>query len=423
VIFIINNVPDKINSRLKLFTDRNYLELYMMNTITIEANATVQQRWGAILTLMLATFSVVTTEMIPVGLLTPIVEDFSVSLATTGFLMTLPAISAAISSPLIVLFTRSVDRKTLLLIGALLLTLCNLVAALTPYYWLLLISRLFVGVCIGIIWALAGGLVPRLVVAPSVALATSLVFGGVAAASVLGVPFGVLMGAWLGWRVAFASMSFISLLLFLSLLTQLPFLPAMTSPTFKTFITEIKRPIIINGLLITLLIVSGHFMAFTYIRALLSNNDLISVDLLGGLLLIYGLAGIVGNFLFGLTANKHLNFAVVMIASGLILSLGAYIFFPMSVWMALSIMVLWGIAYGGVSVTLMTWMMRYSAHNIEATSSLYIAFFNSGIALGSALGGAFVSLYGLIGNLHVAVLSFVAALALLGINYYQKKAR
>ncbi|HGF6559351.1 TPA: MFS transporter [Providencia alcalifaciens] len=395
----------------------------MMNTITIEANATFQQRWGAILTLMLATFSVVTTEMIPVGLLTPIVEDFSVSLATTGFLMTLPAISAAISSPLIVLFTRSVDRKTLLLIGALLLTLCNLVAALTPYYWLLLISRLFVGVCIGIIWALAGGLVPRLVVAPSVALATSLVFGGVAAASVLGVPFGVLMGEWLGWRVAFASMSFISLLLFLSLLTQLPSLPAMTSPTFKTFITEIKRPIIINGLLITLLIVSGHFMAFTYIRALLSNNDLISVDLLGGLLLIYGLAGIVGNFLFGLTANKHLNFAVVMIASGLILSLGAYIFFPMSVWMALSIMVLWGIAYGGVSVTLMTWMMRYSAHNIEATSSLYIAFFNSGIALGSALGGAFVSLYGLIGNLHVAVLSFVAALALLGINDYQKKAR
>ncbi|WP_430248537.1 MFS transporter [Providencia sp. PAZ2] len=395
----------------------------MMNTITIEANATVQQRWGAILTLMLATFSVVTTEMIPVGLLTPIVEDFSVSLATTGFLMTLPAISAAISSPLIVLFTRSVDRKTLLLIGALLLTLCNLVAALTPYYWLLLISRLFVGVCIGIIWALAGGLVPRLVVAPSVALATSLVFGGVAAASVLGVPFGVLMGEWLGWRAAFASMSFISLLLFLSLLMQLPALPAMVSPTFKTFITEIKRPIIMNGLLITLLIVSGHFMAFTYIRALLSNNDLISVDLLGGLLLIYGLAGIVGNFLFGLTANKHLNFAVVMIASGLILSLGAYIFFPLSVWMALSIMVLWGIAYGGVSVTLMTWMMRYSAHNIEATSSLYIAFFNSGIALGSALGGVFVSLYGLIGNLHVAVLSFVAALALLGINYYQKKAR
>lgn len=91
--------------------------------------------------------------------------------------------------------------------------------------------------------------------------------------------------------------------------------------------------------------------------------------------------------------------------------------------MAWSTMVLWGIAYGGVSVTLMTWMMRYSAHNIEATSSLYIAFFNSGIALGSALGGVFVSLYGLIGNLHVAVLSFVAALALLGINYYQKKAR
>lgn len=395
----------------------------MTNTITIETNATFQQRWGAILTLMLATFSVVTTEMIPVGLLTPIVEDFSVSLATTGFLMTLPAITAAISSPLIVLFTRSVDRKTLLLIGALLLTLCNLVAALTPYYWLLLISRLFVGVCIGIIWALAGVLVPRLVAAPAVALATSLVFGGVAAASVLGVPFGVLMGEWLGWRAAFASMSFISLLLFLSLLMQLPALPAMVSPTFKTFITEIKRPIIMNGLLITLLIVSGHFMAFTYIRALLSNNDLISVDLLGGLLLIYGLAGIVGNFLFGLTANKHLNFAVVMIASGLILSLGAYIFFPLSVWMALSIMVLWGIAYGGVSVTLMTWMMRYSAHNIEATSSLYIAFFNSGIALGSALGGVFVSLYGLIGNLHVAVLSFVAALALLGINYYQKKAR
>lgn len=394
-----------------------------MNTITIEANATFQQRWGAILTLMLATFSVVTTEMIPVGLLTPIAANFSISLATTGFLMTLPAITAAISSSLIVLFTRSIDRKTLLLVGALLLTFCNLVAALTPYYWLLLTSRLFVGVCIGIIWALAGGLVPRLVATSSVALATSLVFGGVAAASVLGVPFGVLIGEWLGWRAAFAAMSFISLLLFFSLLMQLPSLPATTSPTFKTFITEIKRPIIMNGLLITLLIVSGHFMAFTYIRALLSSNGLISFNLLGGLLLIYGLAGIVGNFLFGLTANKYLNFAVVMIASGLILSLGAYIFFPLSVSMALSTVVLWGVAYGGVSVTLMTWIMRYSAHNIEATSSLYIAFFNGGIALGSALGGIFVSLYGLIGNLHIAVFSFVTALALLGINDYQKKAR
>lgn len=108
------------------------------------------QSWGAVLTLAFATFLVVTTEMLPVGLLTPIAEQFSISISLSGLLMTLPAMIAAVSSPLIVLFTHKIDRKKLLIFAAILLIVCNSLAAFTPYFELLLISRIFVGVCIGI---------------------------------------------------------------------------------------------------------------------------------------------------------------------------------------------------------------------------------------------------------------------------------
>lgn len=248
--------------------------------------ATKQYSWWAVIAASLATFTVVTTEMLPIALLNSIVEQFSVSLSSVSLLMTIPAIVAAISSPLVVLFTGRFDRKTVLLFGAMLLVICNFVAAITPYFWLLLLSRFFVGICIGIIWANAGGLAPRLVAVKHIGFATSLIFGGVAAASVIGIPLGVLIGEWLGWRGVFMVMSVFSLLLLILMAYSLPRLPSLQTPTINLFIQQVKRPVITIGLSITLLIVAAHFMAFTYIRPLLTAEGQVNGQQLSGMLLI-----------------------------------------------------------------------------------------------------------------------------------------
>lgn len=379
------------------------------------------QSWWAIITIALATFSVVTTEMMPIGLLNPIVDQFAVSLGSAGLLMTIPAITAAISSPLVVLFTGRFDRKNILLLGALLLVICNFIAAITPYFWILLTSRFIVGICIGIIWAIAGGMAPRLVAPCHISFATSLIFGGVAAASVIGIPLGVLVGEWLGWRGVFFLMSGFSFLLFLLMVYCLPSLPCLQNPTVSTFIQQIKRPVIAVGLLITLLLVAGHFMAFTYIRPLLTFSISATGEQLGALLLIYGLAGMLGNFIFGLSSGKYLNITIGIIISGITIVLAIFIIFPLNVWTSSTNLLIWGLTYGGVSVTLMTWMITYSTKYIEITSSLYIAFFNGGIAAGSVLGSLAVALSDLQTNLVIAALLLFIALITL-IVYWRKPA-
>lgn len=374
------------------------------------------QSWGAVLTLAFATFLVVTTEMLPVGLLTPIAEQFSISISLSGLLMTLPAMIAAVSSPLIVLFTHKIDRKKLLIFAAILLIVCNSLAAFTPYFELLLISRIFVGVCIGIIWAIAGGIAPRLVASQHISLATSFIFGGVATASVIGIPLGIFIGDWLNWRSAFILIAGLSLIL---LLLMKVFLPSLTSDSknlsVKAFSTQIKRPVILVGLAITLLLVSGHFMAFTYIRPLLISHLNTSGEQLSLILFFYGIAGIFGNFIFGLSAGKKLNFSLIFIMLLITVCLILFVALPLSMLSGGMIIIVWGAAYGGVSVTLMTWMIAHSNRYIEITSALYIAFFNGGIALGSALGSVVVLLNGLNTNLIASSLLFITAMLILTI--------
>ncbi|MEW7002190.1 MFS transporter [Serratia ureilytica] len=116
----------------------------------------------------------------------------------------LPALFAALFAPLVVLGARRTDRRSLLIVFLLLLIAANLLAAAATSMALLFAARILLGFCIGGIWAIAGGLAERLVPPASVGLALSVIFGGVAAASVLGVPLGCSSakrwaGAWRFW--------------------------------------------------------------------------------------------------------------------------------------------------------------------------------------------------------------------------------
>ncbi|MEG1680452.1 MAG: MFS transporter, partial [Stenotrophomonas sp.] len=160
--------------------------------------AAVAHPWLAVLAVALATFSVVTTEMLPVGLLTPIAHDLGTSTGNAGLLISAPALLAALFAPLVVLAAGGINRRYILCALLALLAAANAASALAPSMHWMLAARLLVGLCMGGIWAIAGGLAMRLVSAQRVGLATSIIFGGVAAASVLGVPLGAWVGELLG---------------------------------------------------------------------------------------------------------------------------------------------------------------------------------------------------------------------------------
>ncbi len=73
-----------------------------MNTSSsMPIGAAAQHSWLAVVAVGLATFSVVTTEMLPVGLLTPIADTLHTSTGTAGLMISLPALLAALFAPLV----------------------------------------------------------------------------------------------------------------------------------------------------------------------------------------------------------------------------------------------------------------------------------------------------------------------------------
>lgn len=369
-----------------------------------------RHRWWAVSAVGLATFSVVTAEMLPVGLLTPVAEDLGASTGTAGLMISLPALLAAVFAPLVVIAAGGIDRRRILCALLGLLLVANLASALAPGIGWLLAARVLVGFCMGGIWAIAGGLAARLVPAQRIGLATSIIFGGVAAASVLGVPLGVLIGDAWGWRSAFIAMALFSAAVMLLQVWVVPALPVSTSVRPRQFAQQLGHRGLQRGLGLTLLLVSGHFIAFTYVRPLLTSLSGVDASWVGALLFAYGLAGIVGNFLAGPLAARHPRGTLLAVASSLLLTPVLFLWMGSTPAGGSVLMLVWGLAYGGVSVGLMGWMMKAVPQAVEIATALYVGVFNIGIALGAWGGGRLLDGIGLHATLWAAAVLAGSAL-------------
>ncbi|HEU5027448.1 MAG TPA: MFS transporter [Spirillospora sp.] len=342
----------------------------------------------AVLAVAAATFLVVTSEMLPVGLLTSIGPDLGASAGTAGLAMTVPGLVAALCAPVLSAATARLDRRAVLAGLAGLLAAADLGSAAAPGLPALLASRILVGVAIGGVWAIAGGLAARLVPERSVGAATSLIFGGIAVASVAGVPAGTLIGDLAGWRAAFAVAGALSLAACAALAALLPPLPATGAARPRDMARVVRAPGARTGLVVTFLLVSGHFAAYTYVRPVLERVSGVDPDLISTLLLVYGVAGIAGNFAAGTAAARGPRRTLLAITA---LLAPAVLLFPIAGRApipAVALLVLWGAAYGGVSVTLQTWLLRaVPPHAAEPASALFVAAFNLAISLGALAGG------------------------------------
>lgn len=384
-----------------------------MNTSAHVATDTASRRpWLAVAAVGMATFSVVTTEMLPVGLLTPIADTLGTSTGSAGLMISLPALLAALFAPLVVVASGSLDRRTILCGLLSLLVVANVACALAQNMAWMLAARVLVGFCMGGIWAIAGGLASRLVPVRSVGLATSIIFGGVAAASVLGVPLGAQIGDLAGWRRAFGVMALFSGLVLALHLAVIPALPAAASTTWRQFGNQLRNRQLQAGLLLTLLLVSSHFMGFTFVRPLLLAVSGFDAQWLGALLFAYGVAGIIGNFLSGIVAARRTATTIIAISGGLLLTPLLFLAVGDSGIGGGVVLLVWGLAYGGVSVGLMTLMLKAAPGAVEIVAALYVGFFNIGIALGAWTGGQAVDRLGLSANLWLAAGCAAAALLL-----------
>lgn len=345
--------------------------------------------WPAVIVVAAGIFAIVTTEILPIGLLSPIGGTFRISDGTAGLMMTLPGMLAAVAAPTVTVTTGRVDRRRMLCALVLVLALANFLAALAPGYWLVMVSRVLVGLVIGGFWSIGASLASRLVPEAQVGRATAVIFSAVPLGSVLGVPAGTLLGQLLGWRAVFAVMGCLTLGVLAALVVTVPPLPPQNITRLAVLRQLLGTARVRVAIGVTFLVVTAHFGTYTYITPFLGQVTHASPRAITLFLLAYGVAGILGNFLAG-TWVRRAPRGTFAAAAGLIA--GATLLLPVlgtGYIGALVLLVVWGVAYGAVPVCSQTWFVNAAPRAPEAAAVLFTSSFQATFACG-ALGGGVV---------------------------------
>jgi predicted MFS family arabinose efflux permease len=349
---------------------------------TICADDVDTRGWTASIVMSATVFTVVTAEMLPVGLLTPMASGMHVTEGTAGLSLTVTGLVSAVVAPALPLVFGRLDRRTVFGGLMVLLAIAAFVAAAAPAFWVFMLARVLMAISIGGVWLLTIGLARRVVPEHAAGPATSLIFSGIGIASVLGIPAGAYVGELLGWRWAFAGVGLLSLAFAAALISYLPSLAPEKAVRMRDVIEVLHIKQVRVGLVLVGLIVTGHFAAYTYVRPLLEPHT--GPALVGTLLLAYGVAGVIGNFLTGALRPAR---ALAVIASGIALATIAMPVLGTTVAGSLVLLVIWGLAYGGTSVSTQAWGHAAAPSAPESSSAVLVGVYNGSIALGAFTGG------------------------------------
>lgn len=386
------------------------------------SHAAAAARWPAVASLALGVFGLVTAEFLPASLLTAMAADLGVTAGAAGQAVTATALVGAVAAPSIPLLTRRFDRKAVLLALTTLLVVSNVLAATAGSLAVLLVARVMLGIALGGFWSMSAALAMRLVPESLFARAMSVILTGVSVATVCAAPIGAWMGDLWGWRSAFIAAGAVSVLTLAVQLSTLPALPPRDNPDLRVLGELIRRPGVRMALLAVLLVISGHFAGFTYIRPLMEDVTHLSVSAISAVLLGYGIGGFFGNFAGGFIAERSERLAIVF-GGTLIAALATSLLLAGSSAMVTAVSVaLWGFAFGAFPVGFQTWIVRAAPDQAEGAGGLLVASFQIAIASGAIGGGLLVDRIGALGGPAFAVATLVLG-TLLTLRYGPRPAR
>lgn len=357
-----------------------------------------EARWAAVASLALGVFGLVTAEFLPASLLTAMASDLRVTDGAAGQAVTVTALVGAVAAPTLPLLTRKLDRRLVMIAFTLLLVLSNVMSALAGSLGMLLVARVLLGVALGGFWSMSAALAMRLVPTPLFARAMSFILTGVSVATVCAAPIGAWMGDLWGWRSAFIAAGGISLITLAVQLAALPSLPPRDNPNLKVLGELLRRPSVRMALLAVLLVISGHFAGFTYIRPLMEQITHLSVGAITGVLLGYGIGGFFGNFVGGWIAGRSERQAIVYGGTLIAVLAATLLVAGQSAAITAVAVTLWGFAFGAFPVGFQTWIVRAAPDQAEGAGGLLVAAFQIAIASGAIFGGLLVDHVGALGG-------------------------
>lgn len=374
------------------------------------------KQWLPVIGLMFSAFIFNTSEFIPIGLLSGIATDFGITESHAGLLITVYAWVVAIASlPLMLIFAKTENRRLMLSIVAV-FVVSHILSGFSYNYNMLMISRMGVACSHAIFWSIVTPLAVRVAPEGKGATALSMVVSGSSFAMIVGLPLGRTIGLLVGWRATFLIIAAISAIIMAILAFVLKKTPSDSSFSLRKLPALIKSPALSGIFLLTLVTITGHFTAYSYIEPFLGQTAGFGNTAITLILSVFGVVGIIGSFIFSHRYSRHPKPFLLLAVAGLslfLLLLHPASFHPVS---TVLLCILWGFAINFYNLTFQTEIIKNAPQGTSVAMSIYSGIYNVGIGTGALVGGSVCSDFG------IAYIGYVGgAIGVIATVYFLRK--
>jgi predicted MFS family arabinose efflux permease len=343
--------------------------------------------WSAVLALTLWASTLVASEWMPVSLLTPMAEGLHLTEGQAGQAISVSGLSAILTGLFISASTRGIDRRSVLLWLAGITLVSGLVVAFAPTYPVFMTGRALIGMAIGGFWSMSAATMIRIVPGKDVPRALAVLNGGNALATTVAAPLGSFLGQYIGWRGAFFCMVPIAALTLILQFAALPGMPSREKASATAAFKVLRRPEVPYGILAAALFFLGQFALFTYLRPFFETVTRVDVTTISVLLLVMGVAGLIGTSLIGAAIRDRLYASLVIMPFSMAVMAGALTRFGSSLVATAALMFLWGFIGTAAPVGWWTWLAKALPDDAEAGGGLMVAVVQLAVTTGAAGGG------------------------------------
>lgn len=346
-----------------------------------------------VLILTAGVFGIINTEMGVIGILPLIAETFQVTVPEAGWTVSIFALVVAVSAPVMPLLFSGVNRKVVMLLAMGMFTLSNIISMLTDHFTVLLISRALPAFLHPVYVSMALTVVATSVGKERAPKAVAKIFIGVSAGMVLGVPVTSYIANEVSYTMGMLFFTVVNALVFVATLLFIPSIPVREKLSYSAQLNVLGKKITWYSVLAVTLINGALFGFFSYMADFFKTVTGVSYGVISVLLLVYGLANIVGNIIAGKQLARNPVRSMMFIP--LVLLIFYVCLFIWGEWLLVMSVIIGALGVlAGYGQNTMQYMITHAAPEApDFANGLFLLSANLGTTIGAAVCGVFITVF------------------------------